>query len=354
MKPINSFSKEQLQIAFRNREIPLEGLRYPITPVGLHYLLVHSDMPEVDVNEWRLKVTGRVSESLSLSLEEIKKRPARKVAVTMECAGNGRALLSRPTRQRQQWFLGAVGTAEWTGTPLRGILDQAILEEDAVEVIFSGLDKAGEEGAYSRSLRLEEALRDEVLLVYEMNGEPLQPQHGFPLRLLVPGWYGMASVKWLDEIRVSEVPFKGSMQEEYKYRQDARDPGVPVELIRVRTLMIPPGIPKNFSSGKRLVEAGPVRLAGKAWAGRRRISRVEVSTDGGSTWSEAQLGEPVSPYAWTEWQYSWLASPGDFVVCARAADADGNLQPLEQEWNYGGFGNNGIQHIQVEVRAPST
>lgn len=344
--------KEELQLALRNRGMPLEALRYPITPTGLHYLLIHYDIPQVNANDWRLKIAGLVSRPVDLTLEAIKQRPRRTIPVTMECAGNGRALLA-PRRISQPWLLEAIGTAEWTGTPLRGLLDEAGIDPNAVEIVFTGLDK-GVEGEqvqfYQRSSAVGEARREEVLLVYEMNGEPLPPQHGYPLRLLMPGWYGMASVKWLDRIEVIAQPFQGyQMVRAYRYAQTADDPGEAVTLIRARALMIPPGIP-DFLTRARLVEPGPVTLAGKAWAGRLSVSRVEVSIDGGSTWSEAQLGEAMWQHAWRSWTYVWNANPGSHVLCVRASAADGNVQPIDQQWNFGGYGNNGVQRVPVVVR----
>src|SRR5438093_6442346 len=347
----DSLYKEELQLALRNRGMPLEALRYPITPSGLHYLLIHYDVPEVNADEWRLKVGGQVSRPLDLTLEEIKKRPSQTIAVTMECAGNGRALFA-PRRISQPWLFEAIGTAKWTGTPLWGILEEAGIRRDAVEVVFTGLDR-GVEGEqvqfYQRSLIVGEAKREEVLLVYEMNGEPLQPQHGYPLRLLVPGWYGMASVKWLDRIEAVAEPFQGyQMVRAYRYAQAADDPGEPVNAIRVRALMIPPGIP-DFMTRTRLVHAGQVTLSGKAWAGPLSVTRVEVSVDSGSTWSEAQLDEAVSSFAWRTWTFVWNASPGACTLCVRAIDSEGNVQPLDQQWKLGGYGNNGVQRVNVVV-----
>lgn len=343
--------EEELQLALRNRGMPLEGLRYPVTPTGMHYLLIHYDIPEVNASEWRLKVGGLVSRPMSLALEEIRKRPARTIAVTMECAGNGRALFS-PRRISQPWFLEAIGTAEWTGTPLRGVLEESGLRDDACEIVFTGIDRGVEGGEvqyYQRSLTVSEALREEVLLAYDMNGEPLQPQHGYPLRLLVPGWYGMTSVKWLERIEAVAKPFQGyQMTRVYRYSRTADEPGEAVALIRVRALMIPPGIP-DFLTRTRLVQAGPVTLMGKAWAGRLSVSRVEVSADGGSSWSDAQLGRPVSPHAWRTWTFLWNARRDTHTLCVRATDSEGNVQPLEQEWNFGGYGNNSVQRVNVIV-----
>src|SRR4051812_19541011 len=172
---VDGITLEELQLAARNHALPLEALRYPVTPVGLHYLLIHFDIPALDAATWRLEVGGRVARPLTLSLDELQSRPARTLAVTMECAGNGRAL-AEPRPLSQPWLLEAVGTAEWTGTPLAPILEEAGLAEDAVEVVFTGLDRGvqGEvEHAYERSLPVAEALRDEVLLAWAVNGQSL-------------------------------------------------------------------------------------------------------------------------------------------------------------------------------------
>ena len=351
LAPGDGFYKEEVQLALRNRGMPLEGLRYDITPVGMHYLLVHFDIPEVPDAGWRLQVGGLVSKPMSLTLDEIKKRPAVTLAVTMECAGNGRALMT-PRPISQPWLLEAVGTAEWTGTPLLGILEEAGVADEAVEILFTGLDRGvqGDQVHYfQRSLPVDEATRDEALLAYEMNGQPLQPQHGYPLRLVMPGWYGMASIKWLDRIEAIGAPFDGYQQAEaYRYSQTADEPGEPVTLINVRALMIPPGIP-DFLTRTRLVEAGPVSLRGRAWAGRSRVSRVQVSVDDGATWSDAQLGEEISPYAWRGWSFDWQARPGTYTLSVRATDSEAHLQSADQRWNFQGMGNNMAQRVAVVV-----
>ncbi len=204
-------SLDELQLAVRNHSLPLEALRYPITPIGLHYLLTHFDIPQVDVSDWRLAIGGHVRRSITMTLDDTQRRPAVTRAVTMECAGNGRANLS-PRPLSQPWLFEAVGTAEWTGTPLRSLLEEAGPLDGAVEVVFTGLDRGvqgGIEQQYERSLSLAEATRDEILLAYAINGQPLPPQHGFPLRLVVPGWYGMTHVKWLRSITVATRPFRG-------------------------------------------------------------------------------------------------------------------------------------------------
>jgi len=347
------FYREEVQLALRNRGMPLEGLRYPITPLGLHYLLIHFDIPHVDINEWRLKVAGMVAKPMEFTLDEIQKRPAKTITVTMECAGDGRALLN-PRAISQPWFTEAVGTAKWTGTSLWGILEEAGLDRDVVEVLFTGLDEGVQQEEiqfYQRSLGLEEVRRSEVLLAYEMNDEPLPPQHGFPLRLLVPGWYGMASVKWLSRIEAVGKPFQGyQMAKSYRYSKTADDPGEPVTLIKVRALMVPPGIP-DFLTRVRLVRAGSVELTGRAWAGKVAVARVEVSVDGGVSWADADLQEGRSPYAWKGWSYRWDARPGRYALCVKATDENGQAQPFSEPWNFLGMGNNMVQQVNVLVES---
>ena len=180
------------------------------------------------------------------------------------------------------------------------------------------------------------------------SGRPLEPQHGSPLRLIVPGWYGMTSVKWLTSIEASRQPFAGYQQAiAYHYRRDADDPGEPVSRIRVRALMIPPGFPE-FLTRRRTVEAGSVTLRGRAWSGQAEVTRVEVGADG--SWSDAQLEAPVGDYAWRGWSYEWQAEPGEHVLSCRATDASGASQPTEQPWNHEGLGNNLVQEVRVTVR----
>ena len=341
---------EELALAGRNRGMPLEALRYDITPTGLHYLLTHFDIPAVDVAGYALRLDGLVERPLELTLADLHVRPRRTVAVTLECAGNGRARL-QPRPLSNPWLFEAVGTAEWGGTPLAPLLEEAGLRADATEVVFTGADRgfqAGQEHDFGRSLKLADALRPEILLVDEMNGQPLQPQHGFPLRLLVPGWYGMASVKWLRRIEVVSEPYTGYQQASaYHYRATADDPGVPVSRIRVRALMTPPGIP-DFFTRRRLVDAGRVTLIGRAWGGRAPIRRVEVGIEG--RWAAAALEPSIGEFAWRGWSFDWEATPGPHQVACRATDADGEVQPLEAPWNYQGVGNNSIQSIEVAVR----
>ena len=350
----DAISPQELQLAARNHGMPLEALRFDLTPVGLHYLLTHYDIPEVDVGSWRLEVDGLVDHPLSLSLDDLRGRPSVEIAVTLECAGNGRALLE-PHVESQPWLLEAVGTARWEGVPLASILEEAGVGEGAVEVLFTGLDRGvegGEEQAYARSLALEEALRGEVLLAYGVNGGELPPQHGHPLRLVVPGWYGMTSVKWLARITVLDAAFDGyQMRQSYRLRHEEGDEGEPLSRMQIRSLMVPPGIPE-FLSRSRVVTAGACVLRGRAWSGEAEVTHVEVSADGGETWGKAELEDWVlGPWAWRAWSFTWRAEPGEHVLCSRARDSAGNVQPLEPVWNVGGYSNNAVQRVPVTVTA---
>jgi len=348
------FDLDELQLAARNHGLPLELLREPITPAGLHYLLIHFDIPHVDADTWRLEIGGLVRQPLSLSVGELRARPARTIPVTLECAGNGRALIPDHTPS-QPWLREAVGTAEWTGTPLAPILAEAGITESARNLVFTGLDHGIQheiEHDYERSLSLEEALGDDVLLAYEMNGAPLPPQHGFPVRLVVPGWYGMAHVKWLRAITAIADEFQGYQQVgTYRIMRFEDDPdGPPVERMLPRSLLVPPGIP-DFLSRERDLTTGRVTLQGRAWSGQAPVERVEVSDDGGATWAEAELEPPLGPYAWRGFSFGWDAAPGEHELCCRATDCAGNVQPPEPAWNYGGFCNNAVQRVRVSVSA---
>jgi sulfane dehydrogenase subunit SoxC len=339
----------ELRLAARNHALPPEALRYDITPPGLHYLLIHYDIPAVDPETFRLEIGGAVERPTTLTLDALKEREHAAEPITFECAGNGRALLE-PRPVSQPWLTEAVGTAEWGGTPLAPLLAEAGPSPSAVEVLFSALDR-GVEGdvpqAYERALPIAEV--KDALLVYEMNGAPLLPQHGFPLRLVVPGWYGMQNVKWLTRITVLEEPFTG-YQNAVSYRLYSADgePGEPVTRMLPRSLMVPPGMPE-FLTRERRLEPGPVTLRGRAWSGQGAIEQVEVSTDGGATFNAAALDPPLGPYAWRGWSFDWEAAPGEYELCSRATDSAGNTQPLEPPWNLKGFANNAVAGVKVLV-----
>jgi DMSO/TMAO reductase YedYZ molybdopterin-dependent catalytic subunit len=235
--------------------------------------------------------------------------------------------------------------------PLRHLLDKAGLKSTASEIVFHGADRgidAGVEHHFARSLARDQALREEVLLAYAMNGAPLPPQHGAPLRLVVPRWYGMASVKWLQAIEALDRPFDGFQQARgYHFRRQSTDQGEPCTLMRVNCAMAPPGIP-DFYTRRRIVDAGTVQISGRAWSGAAPITRVEFGVDG--AWQDARLQQSCA-FSWQGWSASWPAGVGDHELACRATDRAGNVQPLEPPWDVSGFGNNSVQRVQVTVRA---
>ena len=352
--PDEGIGRDELALATRNHGLPLEAMRHDLTPPGLHYVLTHYDIPYVpEDTPWRLAIGGTVRRPLTLTPADLRTFPQVTTRVTLECAGNGRALLT-PRPVSQPWLVEAVGTAEWTGVPLRLLLAETGVEAGAVDVVCTGADHGVERGVeqdYQRALPLEVATGDdpEVLVAYAMNGSPLPPQHGRPLRLIVPGWYGMAHVKWLRSVTVSDTPFDGFQQSvAYRLRRTADEPGEPVTRIAPRALLVPPGFP-DFMSRTRMLRPGPVTLEGRAWSGHAPVSAVEVSTDGGASWEPADLG-PVVPghrWAWRSWRRAWTAVPGEHDLAARATDAAGHIQPTGPCWNRGGFANNAVRPVRV-------
>ncbi|HWM44099.1 MAG TPA: sulfite oxidase [Burkholderiales bacterium] len=341
------FTTEELVLAARNRGMPLEALRHDVTPPGLHYLLIHFDIPDADEGRWQLEIGGLVGKPCSLSLSELKALPAKTLRVTMECAGNGRGQIT-PRYPSVPWLEEGVSTADWTGVALRELLE---LKKEAAEVVFHGADRgidAGIEHHFARSLSRTQALDGDVLVAYAMNGAPLPPQHGAPLRLVVPRWYGMASVKWLRSIEARDQPFDGPQQaRSYHFRRVAGEKGEPCTLMRVNSLMAPPGIP-DFYTRRRIVEAGAVEIVGRAWSGAAPVERVEFGLDG--NWSGADVAPQRHAHGWKRWSFLWQAMPGEHELACRATDATGNTQPLEPPWDLTGFGNNGVQRVQVTVR----
>ncbi|MBC7803200.1 MAG: sulfite oxidase [Candidatus Parcubacteria bacterium] len=347
---VGRYTQEELALATRNSGMPLEALRYDVTPAGLHYLLIHFDIPPADASNWRLRIDGRVAQPRAWSLAELESMPAKTLRVTLECAGNGRAQTS-PRYPSMPWLEEGVSTAEWTGVPLSALLEQAGLEAGAREIVFHGTDRGidrGIEHAFARSLPTVEAARAGVLVAYAMNGQPLLPQHGAPLRLVVPDWYGMASVKWLERIEATDRAFDGVQQAlSYHFRRDAGAKGVPCTRMRVNSLMVPPGIP-DYYGRRRNLAAGTVEILGRAWSGDGKITRVEFSADG--RWQDATLDPPAGPHAWRRWTARWDAESGTHELCCRAADETGAIQPLEPVLDVTGFGNNAVQRVEVSVR----
>lgn len=345
------FTHTEVQLANRNSGIALETLRHDLTPIGMHYLLSHFDIPYVEnENDWQLEIGGLVNKPIKLDMKTLKSLPQITQQVTLECAGNGRALL-KPHWPSMPWTYEGVGTAEWKGTRLIDILKQADIKPEASEWVFRGADSGVDSGMmhdFARSLSIEMANNPDIMLAWEINGQPLPPQHGFPLRMIVPGWYGMASVKWLKKIEAIDYEFKGYQQVgTYVYKQDKTDTGTPVTAIRVKSLMSPPGVP-DWYTRKRLVETGNTLLHGRAWSGfGAAITKVEIGI--GNDWYEAKLFPANEKYAWSRWQFEWAATAGHYNLRCRATDENGETQPLEPLWDTSGFGNNSVQVTEVWV-----
>jgi len=347
---VGRYTQEELALAARNSGMPLEALRYDLTPAGLHYLLIHFDIPFADAAAWRLRIEGLLSEPRAYTLAELRGMPARTVRVTMECAGNGRGQVS-PRYPSVPWLEEGVSTAEWTGVSLANLFKGMKIEDSVREFVFHGADRGidrGKEHAFSRSLVPAEAMCDDVLVAYAMNGQPLLPQHGAPLRLVVPGWYGMASVKWLERIELIDRAFDGVQQSlSYHFRSVPGETGVPCTRMRVNSLMVPPGIP-DFYGRRRTVNAGGVEILGRAWSGSAPIRRVEFAVDG--AWQDAMVDASAGGHAWRRWTARWDAPRGAHELRCRATDETGAVQPLEPPWDVAGFGNNAAQRVEVNVR----
>ncbi len=335
-----------------NSETPLYDLRSWVTPNPWFFVRNHFDVPEVDVNAWRLRVHGCVERELELNWEELGQLPERTVFTTVECAGNGRSFL-QPLVHGVQWGAGAVGHAEWTGVPLKYVLQKARLLPEALEVVFEGADRGTEADHpepmhFARSLPVEKALGPDTLLAVRMNGETLTPNHGYPVRLLVPGWYGVASVKWLTRIEVIDHTFNGYYQT-VKYTVERQKPGgmatVPVQAIPVKSEVLRP-------RAGEVLGLGTNRLFGLAWAGEEAVQRVEVSLDDGRSWSDAELIGPRAAYSWAMWEYLWeVAEPGPYTILARAISTSGRVQPIKHDPLAGGYEIHHSRPIEVHVEA---
>jgi DMSO/TMAO reductase YedYZ molybdopterin-dependent catalytic subunit len=340
-----------------NLESPFSALDGFITPNNLFFVRSHFDKVKgLDATTWRLKIEGAVERPLDLGYDDLRKMPARTQVALLECAGNGRVFLV-PKASGLLWELGGVSNAEWTGVPLAAVLERAGLKAGAVEVIAEGAD-AGEirdeprspgKIAFARSLPLEKAKQPEVLLAYQMNGADLPPAHGYPVRLLVPGWYGMASVKWLTRLVVTDRPFNGffqTLQYAYFERRHGEPALVTTTELQVKAQVARPALGE-------VVKAGAVyRMHGAAWTGESEIKKVDVSADGGTSWQEAKLLDRSVRYGWRLWEYRWQtpARPGRHTLLARATDQQGHTQPLERDPDRRSYMISHVLPVEVEVR----
>ncbi len=359
-------SAERLQLIPTNEggrsfSSPPKGLQTAITPNELFYVRNHwKGAPEIDTASYRLAVDGEVDNPIRLTYDEIRAMPVRRFQVTFECCGNSPVpeYWARQTRSVMESVSGhgIMGNAEWTGVSLAQVLDMAGVKPSAVSVVFEGADHGPDEVAgdppdvsYERSLPVDKATHPDTLLAYEMNGEELPPLHGYPLRLVAPGWYGMCSVKWLVGIRILDHEFEGFYQKE-RYRV-LNGPGANTTYtyltrMKVKSIITGPSIGETVPEGRYVV-------SGAAWSGEEVVVRVEVSTDGGETWRESRL-LPRSGYSWYRWEYPWeIPGPGSYVLMSRATNARGETQPMDfpNRWDGLGYGNNMVFPHAVEVIA---
>ena len=349
--------KEKLivrSLRYLDLETPAHLFDSWITPVELFYVRNHLALPAVNLDAWRLSVTGAVEKPLDLTFADVQKIEPASVTNTMECAGNGRSFY-HPRVPGIQWSRGAVGNAVFSGPRLAGLLRRAGVKASGKHVAFKGLDDPpGRVPEFIRSIPIEKAMDPDTLLATQMNGAPLKTYHGFPVRVAVPGWLGAASVKWLTEIRVIEKEFEGNfMNPGYRFPKHAVPPGGEISPDDTATIM---GLPVKSviarpADGASL-KVGPVRVTGAAWAGENEITRVEISTDEGKTWQPATLGRDKAKYAWRLWEYAWKPqAPGAWTVMSRATDSAGRVQPTEPSWNPSGYLWNVVDKVRIHVEA---
>ena len=328
-----------------NSETPLPALTRTMVVSGRHYVRNHFHIPDLDPAIWCLRVGGLVGQPLSLSLAQLRSMASQTAVVTLECAGNGRSSLD-PAVPGERWGLGAVGTARWTGVPVANLLEQAAPQASARQVIFRGADHGRVEGRdepvrFERSLPLSYFGSAGALLAYAMNGNQLPARHGYPLRLIVPGWYGVASVKWLTEIELTSRAFDGHFQVD-RYHVD----GSPLTLQAVRSLITEP-------RPEETLEPGDVVVRGLAWSGAAPIRRVEVSIDD-QPWQPATLTGERRIHSWRHWHLSArLEGCGGTTIRARAFDIAGRTQPDEPYWNPLGYAANPVHQVRILARPPA-
>ncbi len=331
-----------------NAETPLAGMRDLLTPTPLHYVRSNFALP---AHDGTITIDGAVVQPRTFSLEALRALGEETITVTLECAGNGRVgLMPLPTGE--PWTGQAVATATWTGVPLRTVLAQLTPQSGATDVAFSGADhgqyKGGPDIHFVRGLALERALDPaaRVLIAWAMNGEPLNADHGAPFRLVVPGWYGMGSVKWLSRIELLASPYEGQFQtKSYVFEWPDRE-WEPVRAMRPRALITVPDESQPLTPGT-------LTLRGKAWSGSGPITQVEVSIDGAGAWQPAQVAPAIAESVWQDWSFAWTIGAGEqgrHVVRVRATDVTGATQPDQPEWNRLGYGNNAVQVLVVNVK----
>ncbi len=342
-----------------NLETPFDEVDSFLTPTELFYIRSHFPAPKLEVGSYQLHIDGAVRNPFYLSYQELRDMPSETRVALLECAGNSRVFLI-PQVEGAQWELGAVGNAEWTGVPLAALLERAGIEEDACEIVLEGADHGMPKEppvppvpiSYARSLPRDKAIQREVLIAYKMNGRDLPPDHGYPVRAIVPGHYGMASVKWLTRIHAVREPFQGYWQtSDYAYWDylDARPVRRALGEMKLKSEIARPRVYETLAVNQVST------IFGAAWAGETEVTEIAVSADGGQSWAEAEFLDPVQRHAWRRWKFDWLTpkQPGKYTLLARAKDANGGVQPDKHDQNYGSYVINHPLPIEVFVENPT-
>ena len=354
-KPVTVPAQDRMIVRstrFLDLEMPPEFATSWITPVNHFYVRNHMFEPaSFDLNDWRINLGGEVTSPAIFTIADLHALPQHEVVNTLECAGNGRSF-QRPQVPGIQWGKGTVGNARFRGPRLRDILQKAELKTTGKHVMFHGADTVpGKVPPFTRSIPIEKAMDEDTLLATHMNDEPLSENHGFPVRALVPGWVGAASCKWLTEIKILEKEFEGNfMKPGYRFPNHPGKPGEainsddthPLTSLVVKSLI---ALPDNATLTGR-----SHKIQGTAWAGEADIVKVEISTDGGSTWKSAKFGHEKAKYAWRSWSFAWKApKPGDYTILSRATDSQGHTQPTAAIWNPSGYFYNAYDQVKVHV-----
>ncbi len=318
-------------------EMPLDGFTEWITPVDRFFVRTHTYMPTVKLSEWSLKIDGKVDRAMTITMDDLKRLPRVELVAVLECAGNGRSFY-QPRVAGTQWAFGSVGNGRWAGARLRDVLQKAGVQDSAKEILFDGADvPLGKMPDFQRSITRAKALHPDTLLAYEMNGGPLPMEHGFPLRVIAPGWASDSWVKWLQHIEVLDREFDGFwMKSAYRHPTQPVAPGTavdPAAMVPVTNL----NVKSVIASPNDWAKPGIVRVQGAEWSNASPVNKVEVSTDAGKTWRPAKLGGPKTQYGWRLWQLDWRAMQGQYTLMARTTNEAGQTQPLEQAWNPSGY-----------------
>jgi sulfite oxidase len=334
-------------------ETPVALLDSFITPIEHFYVRCHMPVPQVDPATWSLKIGGEVNAPLALSLDEIKKLPAHTVTMTLECAGNGRALFTPPLAGIQ-WEKGAVSTARFTGARLSDVLKRAGVKSSALNVEMHAADRPpGTMPAFVRQVPMAKAVHPDTLIAWDMNGQPIPLAHGAPLRAIVPGWEGAYSVKWLNALNlIAKDSDSFWVATGYRYPNRRVAPGAAVDAkdmeplrgMPVKSLLTTPADGASFAAGK-------VNVGGFAWAGEDDIAKVDISIDNGATWQPARLTGEQARFAWRRFEFEFnAAKPQSYLILSRATDAKGNMQPAVSQWNPSGYLWNQYDSVRVEVK----